>query len=514
MDRYLEFWRGTNSEFVESFNLIESSLFEPTEARRLQILERALQVILEGVYDKMLKYSHVKAPLTNLYMLGIVLPILGLTLIPLASALMGGLIQWHVVFVLFNVIIPFMVFYMTNLVMEKRPGGYGETSILELNPLYPEYKNRKHYWRAFFIAFPLLIIGILPYIFYYTPFPDWIGLQSDYSFEQIGFPSLGNIRLFDFIEAESGGIVGPMGPLALILSLFIPLSIILFFSIAYKGKTKNIIKSRDYSKVLEAEFNNSLFQLGNRLGDGTPAELAFGRVAESTRGLVTEDFFKTVNANIQGLGMSVEKAIFDPRRGAIITYPSNLIATSMHVLIESVKKGLTVAAQALMSISDYIRNINKINDRLRDLLAEVVSDMKSNMTFLAPLLAGIVVGLASMITLILSKLSSIIGQAELGGATTAGYGAIGTIVELFKVENMIPPYILQICVGLYIIEIIFILTRTLVAVDSGEDKLKTTHDIGRNLLSGGLLYSIVAFFSIVGLSLIASVALAGITGTG
>jgi hypothetical protein len=148
------------------------------------------------------------------------------------------------------------------------------------------------------------------------------------------------------------------------------------------------------------------------------------------------------------------------------------------------------------------------------LLADVVSDMKSNMTFLAPLLAGIVVGLASMITLILSRLSSIIGSAELGGTGAAGVGGgtIGTIVELFNVENMIPPYILQICVGVYIIEIIFILTRTLVTVDSGEDKLKTTYETGKNLFTGGMLYTIVAFLAIVGLSLISSVALAGIAG--
>jgi len=57
LDNYLEGWRTTNSEFVESFNLIESSLFEPSEARRIEILERALQVILDGVYDKMLKYT-------------------------------------------------------------------------------------------------------------------------------------------------------------------------------------------------------------------------------------------------------------------------------------------------------------------------------------------------------------------------------------------------------------------------------------------------------------------------
>jgi len=504
LDVYLDGWRATNSEFVESFNLIESSLFEPSESRRLQILERSLQVILDGVYDKMMKYSHsVKAPLTNLYMLGIVLPTLALALIPLASALMNGAIKWYHIFIIFNLLVPFLVFYMTNNIMQKRPGGYGESSILELNPLYAKYKSHKPYWKAAAIAVPLLILGLLPFIFQYTPIPSWIGLKSDYAFYEIGLTFLGDAKIFDFINVN-GTTVGPMGLFALILSMFIPLSVVLFYSISYKLKTQEIIKSRDYSKMLESEFNNSLFQLGNRIGDGTPAELAFARVAESSQGLVTADFFRAVNSNIQSLGMPLDKAIFDTKRGAIINYPSNLISTSMHILIESVRKGLQVAAASLMSIADYIRNINKINDRLRDLLAEVTSDMKSNMTFLAPILAGFVVGLSSMITLILTKLKSL---TDVTGASGSNLGIADKITGLFGVENLIPPYFLQICVGIYIIEIIFILTKTLVTVDSGPDELKSTYETGKNLLSGGLLYFIVALVALIALSAIAAVAL-------
>ncbi len=507
LDNYLESWRQSNSEFVESFNLIESSLFEPSEARRIEILERSLQVILDGVYERMLRYTHsVKSPLTNLYMLGIVLPTLGLALIPLASALLAGMLKWYHVFVLFNLIIPFFVMYMTNEIMLMRPGGYGESSILELSPLYEKYKSRKPYFKAALIAIPLLIVGIIPFLFHYLPISEWFGLKPDYTFAEIGIGVLGNIKLFDFIPGS-----GPMGPLSLLLSLFIPLSIAVFFSVAYLGKTKEIIKSRNYSKILENEFNNSLFQLGNRIGDGTPAELAFGRVAESVRGQVTENFFRIVNSNIQSLGMSLERAIFDPRRGAITVYPSNLISTSMHILVEGVKKGLKVAAQSLMSISDYVRNINKITERLKDLLADVIADMRSNMTFLAPLLAGIVVGLASMITLILTKLSVIVKEAALGGAAPGGLGTFGTITEIFKVENIIPPYYLQIFVGIYIIEIIFILTKTLVTVEAGHDKLKETHDISRNLRTGGFLYLIVALMAIVILSAVAAIALSGLS---
>jgi len=280
----------------------------------------------------------------------------------------------------------------------------------------------------------------------------------------------------------------------------------MFFILTYNIRTKELIKYRDSTKQLEDEFTTSLFQLGNRLGNGMPPELAFGKVAESSKGLKTEDFFRRVNYNIYNNGMSVERAIFDRGRGAIITYPSNLISTSMKILIESSKKGLKVAALSLMSISEYVKNIKKINDRLKDLLAEIVSDMKSNMTFLAPLLSGIVVGLAAMITTILNKLD----LSELGGESTVGIPS--ALPALFDVFYMIPPYFIQVAVGIYIIQIIFILTGTLVAVDAGEDKLQKTNKTGKNLMRGLLLYFFTALLGVLALSLLSSLVLGNVAG--
>jgi len=506
LDNYLDFWKDTNIEFVESFHLIESSLYEPSEARRVQILERSLRVILDGVYERMLKYTHtIKSPLTNLYMLGIVLPTLGLALLPLASTLLGGAIKTYHVFVGFNIIIPFFVFYLVSQVLLRRPGGYGQSDILQKNPNYHEYISKRPYWIASFICVPLFLIGITPLIFGYTPIPEWFGWPTD--FQLPGFLSTLATNAFGFIDV-AGEKVGPFSAFALLLGFLVPFSVSLFFIISFRMRTKNLIKSRNDTRDLEKEFNSSLFTLGNRLGDGTPAEVAFAKVAQSTKGQKTSDFFRIVNTNIQSMGMSIETAIFDPRRGALIFYPSNLIGTSMRILIESAKKGLKVAAQSLMSISEYVRNIQKINERLRDLLADVVSDMRSNMTFLAPLLAGIVVGLTAMITGILSQLKELTeGGAE--GAIT-GLGNLGTITQLFNVENMIPPYQMQIAIGIYIIEIIFILTGALVTIDAGEDKLRNTYEIGRSLMRGSMLYLIMAFISVVALSLLASIALRGI----
>ncbi len=502
LDNYLETWRDYSLEFIEAFHLIESSLFEPDNSRRISTLEKSLQVVLDGVYDKMLKFTHnVRSPLTNVYMLGVVLPTLALALLPLASAMLGGMLKWHHVLILFNLIVPFFVFYLTDKIMLLRPGGYGETELLEKNPSYSKYKSNKHYVKAFLICLPFLIIGFLPLIVQYTPILELFGLEKDYSFLELGISLFGDAKFFDFKETPTG-VAGPFGIGALLMGMFAPLGIALFFIISYKNKTKDLIEARRKTKQLESEFNNSLFQLGNRIGNGMPPELAFGRIAESSKGLMTADFFKRVNYNIRQGGMSVEKAIFDPKRGAMVLYPSNMIATSMRILIESSKKGLKIAAVSLMSISEYVKNMQKITTRLKDMLAEIISDMKSNMTFLAPLLSGIVVGLAVMITSILNKLD----LSNLSGGET-GLGALGGIDKIFDVVSMIPPYFLQLIIGIYIIQIIFILTGTLVTIDSGEDKLERTSKIGKNLKKGIILYFVTALLATISLFVLSSVVL-------
>lgn len=181
----------------------------------------------------------------------------------------------------------------------------------------------------------------------------------------------------------------------------------------------------------------------------------------------------------------------------------------MKILVESVKKGLNVAARSLMSISEYLKNIHKINERVRDLLAEVVSDMKSNMVFLAPLLSGIVVGLGTMITLILTKLSLVLGGFS---GSDAGIGSLSGMIGLFSdVDKMIPPYYIQLAIGIYIVEITFILTSALVTVDAGTDRLRSVNETGKNLRKSLTLYTLVALIATIALSFLSSIALRGLS---
>jgi len=74
---------------------------------------------------------------------------------------------------------------------------------------------------------------------------------------------------------------------------------------------------------------------------------------------------------------------------------------------------------------------------------------------------------------------------------------------------MIPPYYLQIIVGVYLVQIIFILTKTLVAIDSGEDKLERINKTGKNLQKGVFLYLVAAIVATIGLFVLTAVVLSG-----
>ncbi|MBW3016435.1 hypothetical protein KY309_02390 [Candidatus Woesearchaeota archaeon] len=500
LESYLEGWRAYNLEFVESFHLVESSLYETSEDRRIGLLDKALDVILDETYEKMLHYAqNLKGPITMLHMLGVILPILGLVILPLVVSFMEG-ISWIHVAALYNFALPVVVYFLGRNVLSQRPTGYGDTDISEINPALKKYRNIiiklgsseisiNPAFVAVFVGFVFLVIGLSPLIIHF--------LYPDYDFAVGGFP------LLDYKESSTvdGLMLGPFGLGASLLSLFIPLCLAFSIGLYFRLRSQNVMKIRDEAKKLEDEFSSALFQLGNRLGDGIPAEIAFPKVASVMEDTTSGRFFKLVALNISKLGMSVQEAIFNPRSGALTAFPSAIIGSSMKVLIESIKKGPLIAAQALLNVARYIKEIHKVNERLKDLMADIISDMKSQIAFLTPAIAGIVIGITSMITFILGNLSKNISQM---GAEQAGT-SIGALAGFFG--DGIPTYYFQLVVGVYVFQIVYILTILSNGIENGADKLQERYLLGTNLIRSTVLYCLIAgivmlIFNIIALKIV------------
>lgn len=523
LDNYLVTWRKWNMEFIEAFHLIESSLYESSETRRVELLDKSLDVMLEETYEKMLHYAHnLQSPITMLHMLGVVMPILGLVVLPLVVSFMEG-VKWYYLATLYNILLPLGVFYLAKNIMSTRPTGYGDTDISETNPEFKKYKNIlvnlgplhlkiNPLWFSVSIAVLFILIGLTPILMHlFSPGFDIIkdsnnkwGTINSYTEENAKTYLIG-YKVSTTEDTNSplyGKIIGPFGIGATILSLFIPLGIGLGLGLYFKLRSRNVIKIRENSKKLEKEFASALFQLGNRLGDGIPAELAFERVASTMEGTISGSFFQVVSMNIRKLGMSVKMAIFNPKTGALVYFPSRIIESSMRVLIESVKKGPKIAAQALLNIARYIKEIHRVDERLNDLMAEIISSMKSQIRFLTPVITAIVIGITSMVTSILGKLGNLFPKE--GGGEAAGLGGVATMFG-----DGIPTYYFQIVVGIYVVQVIYILTILTNSIENGSDKLGERYNLGSNLTKSTLLYTIISFIVIIIFNILAAAVLKG-----
>jgi len=130
---------------------------------------------------------------------------------------------------------------------------------------------------------------------------------------------------------------------------------------------------------------------------------------------------------------------------------------------------------------------------------------------MAPAISGIVVGITSMITFILAELGTLMSdlgkeQAAAGGQSMAG-------LQIFGNADPIPTYYFQLIVGIYIVQLVYILTVMQNGIENGADKLNERHLLGQNMIRSVVLYCILVlivmfiFNSIAG-KILASTALA------
>ncbi len=493
---YLVSWEESNKDFVEAFHLVESSLFEGSEDRRLALLDKSLDVILDGTYENMLHYAHdLKSPMTMLNMLGIILPILGLVILPLVVSFMsnGGSPFTTAIYIslLYNITLPLMVYYLGRTILSKRPAGYGSTDISEQKEYKDFTKVRFAVTKSTYITINPLYFSLFVFaISFIVGFSPLIIHALDPTFDIRGE----SIQFLDYVcppdvstTCEPEERIGPYGIGASILSVVFIAGLGVAIGLYFALRSKNVIEIRNQTKKLEDEFATALFQLGNRLGDGLPAEIAFARVAKTMEGTTSGNFFNLVEKNMTTLGMGLEEAIFNPKVGALAQYPSKVIESSMKVLAESAKKGPRIAAQALLSMSRYIKEIHRVEERLKDLMEEVISSMKSQVKFLTPAIAGIVIGITAMISTILTKLNAQLGDFA---ANSDQAGSLGGILSIFGIG--IPTFQFQIIVGVYIVQLAYILTVLANGIENGADKLGERYSLGKNIINGTLLYCFIA----------------------
>nr|EGQ40723.1 MAG: hypothetical protein J07AB56_02740 [Candidatus Nanosalinarum sp. J07AB56] len=118
---YSQKWKDYNDDYLESLQLIQTAVQEPNPERRDQLLDDAIDRILEGTEERMNSYAKgLKTPVAILNAFGALLPILGMIMLPLVSSFIDAIGVPHL-FTIFNIMLPAALYWFMRQILSSRP---------------------------------------------------------------------------------------------------------------------------------------------------------------------------------------------------------------------------------------------------------------------------------------------------------------------------------------------------------------------------------------------------------
>ena len=383
-------WRRSG-ELNRSICLLQNSASERTEDARFRTLDRALELSLQGMRDRMREFAvWIRLPTLLIYSMGVLLPLVLVAILPVLAtvSLNVGLSE---IFAIYCIALPIAVYSLSRWTLAKRPSA---------SPL-PEVPIEASGARA------LMLAGI--------PAASLIvaGLAA---------PVVDDAR---FLLILWGAVLGA--------SLYLHLT------------TARAFKHRGLVERMENEFEDALAQLGNLISEGRPAEDAFERVADATRGGELSRVFAKVSANVRLGGMGLRASLFNPEGGALRGVHSKTIRNVLGLLVDLIERSTRVAGMAILRTADHLRKLKRVELEVRRSLSEVVSSMRSVALFFAPLIASVI-----------SRIQGVI--ASRGGVGFISFGSVQPAAFLFVL-------------GLYTVLLAAILSLYATEIEFGDDSL-------------------------------------------
>ncbi len=471
---YAETWRNWDNEFIDSANLIIGSLYEPDPQRKKELLDQSVTVILDGTQDHMLSFAHnLQGPMEALHMLGVVLPVMGMVMLPMVGAFLGASFKSWQIILLYNIILPLTVYGIGTSVLSTRPAGSDESDIYKY--IQQQYGAPKPviFGKQINIS-PNILAGI---IFILSMIPVFIYVA--------GIAQLSPEKLDEAIY----------GMPVLFLSVYAVTMIGICIGLYYYWSVAPLMKIKRDVEEMEQEFASTIFQLGERLQEHKPPEQAILDLESTMQQSKVSAFFSVIVSNITKLGVSLKDSIFNERYGAIALYPSGIIKSTMSILVEGAKKSPEVAGRSLITISSYLKTVHTVTERLKDLLADTTSAMQSQAKIFVPVISGIVVGLATLTVGILRNLSKQLQAVAPGGAeageSAAQISQTSGLLDIFQTKFAIPPYLFQLIVGIYLIQIVYLLSYLLSGIINGHDEMEKRYMLAKNLIYSTIFYAII-----------------------
>jgi len=448
---FANYWGKWSDHFKRALHLIRSSIQEPEEAQRVITLNRALDVGLDGTREMMNQFAaKLHQPTMVIYSIGIMIPLAIIAMLP-AAGLIGMKITIFHVFILYDIILPLIVLLYTRNILLKRPATFNPPVIPSD---HPDLINiDKH--RRLIIALIVGILIALPGVFF-------IVVQMFSSLTSSNF-------VLNFIVSSNG------------LNSYLPVTLFIIWGVAATVTLYSLSVYRPYKKVrddvkqIEKEFSDALYILGKRISEEKSPEESFMYTANTMSGAKIAEVFSQTGYNLTAMHTSIRDALFSSEYGSLKYVYSDRIKAIMRLFVEGIQKSQRAVSISIIRIADHLKELQQVENKIKDTLYSLTSTLRSTAAVFAPLIAGVTLAITKLISNIIHSMSGKIpAEKVVEGSSTIFAG----VTESFALENVRPEYFILV-IGIYIIELVFLLTRFTNGIDEGDDKAAFMYSLGR-----------------------------------
>lgn len=487
-------WSLWNEEFVNSLISLQLIEFATTEEKRNDILRNAIERLLSKNYKKMEEYvQNLRNPSYILLFMGIMLPLMGLVTFPLISIFLADKVNPAYMVIGYLIILPAFLWVFLFRILSKRPGSYTFSEKTEEVQPAKYIKLGKAKIPILPVAIMIGLIISTPGILHFVELTNaYITIFSTSRNLEEAKKNWGQYTLHsyskEYIVKDS------------IRAMTIIWGVGFAIVFAYYFRSNVPYKFDLFIRKLEEDFEYGLFELHSVLRENVPIEIGILKVINQYEKINKKDspivvFFNKIYEKLVKGMKSLYEIIFG-KEGIIYLIPSSMVKNIIGIVISAISKGGVIASRIAKNISTYLSKLREIEEMIKKVTAEVIANLEMQGKFITPFLSGIVAGAAVIIVQMLNGIAQFLKSFQQMSIGVAIGENLDNVLNLIKIQETIPPTVMLLTAGLYMIETIIIVVYFQVGILRGFNKVHREYLTYKTLLQSLIMFSIISMMLI------------------
>ena len=449
---YIDVWNKINPEFVKALKLLQTATMSPKEEKD-EIINEVIETIILSYHNSGKRFAEsLASKAKTLVAVGVLLPIISLMILPLVSVFLPHLVKPALIAFIYNIFFPTCLLLMALHFSASRVQV--STIKLEDSPAY----TKVPYW---LYAMALAIIGVFAY------------------------PTIMHLRSINMVVKETAQREYALGSVLVVSTIVLGVVIAVFFFSYYYIKKYQKMWQEVYET--EQDFPHLLQIFSTYLGLNRSVESVIPEIIDDyeVHGYKEHpivNIFKTLKQKLYTTKQTIKQLCWKvlPK-----ICPSTKVSSTIAQIIGFTDIDQKSAGKAAKMIRKQSLSIYKLDDYIKSMLSETVALINITTTMLAPLLsaAAVIMSLAIVmsLTFIQDQLQSM--SVAMGGAASK--------LSLVDITQIIPPTVIEVVVGIYLLQMVLILSLFASNIKIGNDRYQLAKTINSNIVLSFMIYSII-----------------------